>query len=169
MNFAAFGHGKGPKSTPAFYNGKLYTLGISGILSCFDAATGALKWRKEFSKQFNETSPAFGVSMSPVIDNGLCIMHAGGPNQGALTAFEAETGNVKWSWQGDNAAILHDGDFLFLLNDEADLVVARASARSYEPVANYTIADSETWAHPVVIGNQILVKDKSTLALWSIE
>jgi outer membrane protein assembly factor BamB len=104
INFAAFGHGKGPKSTPAIYNGKLYTLGISGILSCFDAATGVLKWRKEFSKQFKETSPAFGVSTSPIIDNGLCIVHAGGPDQGALMAFDSETGNVKWSWQGDGPA-----------------------------------------------------------------
>jgi hypothetical protein len=31
------------------------------------------------------------------------------------------------------------------------------------------VADSETWAHPVVIGKQILIKDKSTLALWSLE
>jgi len=306
MNMAAYGHGKGPKATPAFYNGKLYTFGISGILSCFEAATGSLKWRKEFSKQFKATSPAFGVSASPVIDNGLCIANVGGSNQGALMAFDAETGNVKWSWQGDgpghaspivaelagirqvitqtqnfcigvaaatgqllwkipfttdydqnivtpiisqgliifsgldkgtfsikvsksgtnwtteqvwhnkelsmymnspvlsgdllfgmsdrrsgqyfcldaktgatlwtsegrqgdNAAMIHAGDFLFLLNDEANLIVAKASAKAYEPVAKYTVAESSTWAHPAVSGKQILVKDKSTLALWSLE
>src|SRR5437016_4818451 len=38
MNPAAVSHGKGPKSTPVVYNNKLYTLGISGILSCYDAA-----------------------------------------------------------------------------------------------------------------------------------
>jgi hypothetical protein len=32
--------GKGPHSTPVFYDGKLYTLGVTAILSCFDAATG---------------------------------------------------------------------------------------------------------------------------------
>ena len=42
MNPAATGHGKGPKSTPVFANGKLYTLGITGVLSCYDVATGKL-------------------------------------------------------------------------------------------------------------------------------
>src|SRR5262245_21245817 len=50
MHPAATGHGKGPKSTPLVYQGKVYTFGITGVLSCHDAQTGALKWRKEFSK-----------------------------------------------------------------------------------------------------------------------
>src|SRR5258708_23245126 len=46
---AAAGHGKGPKSTPVISNGNVCTLGISGVLSCHDARTGKLKWRREFS------------------------------------------------------------------------------------------------------------------------
>jgi outer membrane protein assembly factor BamB len=41
MNPAAAGHGKGPKSTPVYSNGKLYTLGITGVLSCYDTAKGS--------------------------------------------------------------------------------------------------------------------------------
>lgn len=37
INSAASAHGKGPKSTPALAGGRLFTLGISGILSAFDA------------------------------------------------------------------------------------------------------------------------------------
>ena len=37
---------KGPFSTPVLYDGKLYTLGVTAILSCFDANNGELKWRK---------------------------------------------------------------------------------------------------------------------------
>jgi outer membrane protein assembly factor BamB len=55
MTPAAAWHGEGPKSTPLFNEGKLYTFGISGILTCWDAATGALKWRKNFSKQYKAT------------------------------------------------------------------------------------------------------------------
>src|SRR5262249_10512832 len=65
MNPAATSHGKGPKSTPVFSAGKLYTLGISGVLSCYDANTGRVIWRKEFTKQFKETSPLYGTAMSP--------------------------------------------------------------------------------------------------------
>jgi len=101
MNFAAIAHGKGPKSTPVLSNGKLFTFGISGIVSCFDAATGELKWRKEFSKKFAQTSPAFGVSFSPLVEDDLLIVHAGGPNQGALLALDVATGETKWRWEGD--------------------------------------------------------------------
>ncbi|PYV15990.1 MAG: serine/threonine protein kinase, partial [Acidobacteria bacterium] len=48
VNPAAAFHGKGPKSTPAASDGRLFTLGISGILSCYDLQTGKLAWRKDF-------------------------------------------------------------------------------------------------------------------------
>src|ERR1051325_2626636 len=51
MNPAAVTHGKGPKATPVVASGRLYTLGINGILSCYDTATGKGKWRKEFSRE----------------------------------------------------------------------------------------------------------------------
>jgi outer membrane protein assembly factor BamB len=101
MNPAALKHGEGPKSTPVFANGKLYTLGISGILTCFDAASGQVRWRKDFSRQFANTSPAFGTAMSPIVDRGLLIAHVGGNDSGALTAFDAASGEAKWNWPGD--------------------------------------------------------------------
>src|SRR5262249_32674683 len=101
MHFAATGHGKGPKSTPTVHGGKVYALGISGILSCLDARTGKVLWRKDFAKQYSATSPLYGAAMSPLVDSGLCIVHVGGHDKGALTAFDAHTGEVKWSWTGD--------------------------------------------------------------------
>jgi hypothetical protein len=70
-------HGKGPKSTPLYYDGRFYTFGISGILSAFDAASGKLTWRKEYSKDFTGTWPRFGTSMSPVADDGLVVALVG--------------------------------------------------------------------------------------------
>jgi outer membrane protein assembly factor BamB len=40
--------GKGPFATPVLHGGRLFTLGATDVLSCFDAATGELKWRKDF-------------------------------------------------------------------------------------------------------------------------
>jgi outer membrane protein assembly factor BamB len=104
MNPAARGHGKGPKSTPVYSNGKIYTFGITGVLSCHDARTGKLRWRKEFSKQYPNTSPLYGTAMSPVVEGGLLIAHVGGQDKGALTAFDAETGAVKWAYDMDGPA-----------------------------------------------------------------
>jgi len=98
---AAEGHGPGPKSTPLFYNGKLYTVGISGIVSSFDASTGKLLWQKAAPA----VEPLYGnAAMSPVGEKDLVIVHVGGHSQGALTAFDANTGAVKWSWAGDGPA-----------------------------------------------------------------
>jgi outer membrane protein assembly factor BamB len=100
VNPAATSHGKGVKSTPLVHRGRIYTLGIGGILSAFDEA-GKLAWRKDFKGEFPSGSPAFGASMSPVGDGDLVIAHVGGEGGGALTAFEAATGTVRWAWKGD--------------------------------------------------------------------
>src|SRR6516165_8532712 len=47
VNPAAARHGKGVKSTPVVDSGRIFTLGINGTLSCFDAKTGKPQWRKE--------------------------------------------------------------------------------------------------------------------------
>jgi outer membrane protein assembly factor BamB len=104
MNSAASGHGKGPKSTPVVHEGRLYTLGISGTLSAFDAASGRVVWRKDFRGQFREGAPTFGAAMSPAVADGMLIVHVGGDGDGALTAFDAATGAVRWAWKGDGPA-----------------------------------------------------------------
>lgn len=104
MNMAAMSHEKGPKSTPVISNGKLYAFGIAETLSCYDISSGKLLWRNDFKKQFPITSPDFGTAMSPLVDNGLLIVHAGGLDKGALLALDATTGTQKWSWDGDGPA-----------------------------------------------------------------
>jgi outer membrane protein assembly factor BamB len=104
MNSAAVGHGPGPKSTPVIAGGKLYTFGISGILTAFDAATGRVAWRKDFKGQFKVGAPEFGAAMSPAVADGLLLAHVGGAGDGALTAFDAATGAERWAWKGDGPA-----------------------------------------------------------------
>jgi outer membrane protein assembly factor BamB len=104
MNPAATAHGKGPKSTPVHDRGRIFTFGIGGILSAWQASDGRLVWRKDFKKDFPSTSPDFGVAMSPVVAGDSLILHAGGSGNGALMALAAATGDVKWSWKGDGPA-----------------------------------------------------------------
>jgi len=101
VNPAASSHGPGPKATPVVDAGRVYTLGISGIVSAHDAATGRVVWRKEFATEFPSTSPTYGAAQSPLVDQGRVIVHVGGDSNGALTAFDAATGSVAWSWKGD--------------------------------------------------------------------
>src|SRR4029453_14253721 len=104
MNSAATSHGKGPKSTPVFDRGRLYTFGIGGILSAWNAASGKLLWRTGFKKDFPSKSPDFGVAMSPIVASDKLIVHAGGPGNGAVLALNPLTGKQVWSWNGEGPA-----------------------------------------------------------------
>ena len=97
VNPAADAHGPGPKATPAFAGGRLYTLGMGGIVTAFDAASGKQLWQKPATAKL----PLYGTAASPLVDRGLVIVNVGGHDEGALTAFDANTGSVKWSWNGD--------------------------------------------------------------------
>ena len=107
MNPAATGHGPGPKSTPAIADGRVFTLGISGIFSAHDLATGKLIWRKNAPP----APPEFGTATSPIVDGNTVIVFLGpstalraSGQHGALTASDVATGTVKWQWTGDGPA-----------------------------------------------------------------
>jgi outer membrane protein assembly factor BamB len=87
---AAAAHGAGPKATPAFDRGRIITLGISGIVSAFDVATGKLLWQTNAP----DKAPFFSAASSPLVESGMVFAHPG--NYDPLTAFDAATGEVRW-------------------------------------------------------------------------
>jgi outer membrane protein assembly factor BamB len=95
---AAAPHGPGPKSTPVFFNERLFSIGMTGIVTAYDAASGKQLWQKPGSATVPMyTSHAF----SPIISGGNVIFHLGGHDEGAITAFDVNTGEVRWSLRGD--------------------------------------------------------------------
>jgi outer membrane protein assembly factor BamB len=91
----------GPRSTPAVADGKIVTFGISAILSCLDAKTGKLIWKRENP---SNAVPQFFTGMSPLIVDNLCIAHVGTKDNGEVIALDLKTGNEKWKWAGDGPA-----------------------------------------------------------------
>jgi outer membrane protein assembly factor BamB len=94
------GQHPGPRSSPAVSEGKVVTLGVRGVLSCLDAATGKVIWRKDNIPGV----PKFFTAMSPIIVHGLCVAHLGGETNGLLVAYNLKNGNEKWQWTGDGPA-----------------------------------------------------------------
>jgi outer membrane protein assembly factor BamB len=88
----------GPRSSPAVANGKIVTIGVGGVISCLDAATGKVVWRKD---PFPKVVPQFFTAMSPIIVDGMAIGHLGGKGNGAIIAYDLNTGNEKWRWAGE--------------------------------------------------------------------
>jgi outer membrane protein assembly factor BamB len=100
MNSGTKRHGPGPKSTPTFADGRLFTLGMTSVVTAWDAASGKELWRKPAGA----VQPMFHTAMSPLVDGGRMYLHVGGHNDGALTAFDPATGKVIWEWRGDGPA-----------------------------------------------------------------
>src|SRR5205085_12699332 len=92
---AAASMGKSPRSTPTVADGRVYTFGASGILSCLDAGTGKLLWRKDSMGRY----ASYGAAASPLVADGLCVVPVGdGAKLGELRAFDARTGGVRWAY-----------------------------------------------------------------------
>ena len=88
----------GTRCSPAVAGGKVCTLGAAGVLSCLDAATGKLLWRKD---DFKGAWPQFYTGSSPIILDSLCIAQLGGRNNGGIVAYDAASGAERWRWTGD--------------------------------------------------------------------
>lgn len=307
---AATIYGKDPRATPLFHNGKIYSLGVSGRITCLDARTGRLLWKKDAPANDPKAYPLFGFAPSPLFVEGLVIIATGGDKQSGLSAFHAETGEEKWKWigeyhtphdgvgysspvlmrndgethlvvmidtglfglapqtgqvlwksplahpyecvptpvihnkqiivsevkagliavrlnkrgkewvatqvwqnqeffnymsspvaqdgllfgmsrrnkgqyfcvdlltgqslwrtegrQGESAAVMVGSNEFFIQTVDGELIVARASRVKFDVVKRYKIADSATWAHPVLFDRYLLVKDANSLLLWSL-
>ena len=86
--------------------------------------------------------------------------------RGQFYAIDAKTGQVLWLGtprEADNTALVKAGQLLFLLNDDAELIVARANRKAFDPIARYVVADSATWAQPAISGDRIFIKDVDSL------
>jgi outer membrane protein assembly factor BamB len=162
VNPAADGHGKGPKSTPVVDGGRLFTLGISGTLSAFDAATGKPLWRKTFDREFDASSPDFGVAMSPLVDGGQVIVHVGGNKSGALMALDGATGTIKWQWKGDGPAYASPviGSFgssrQVITQSRAHVVGISAANGALLWSVPFTTAHDQNVVTPIVSGDLVL-------------
>lgn len=300
VNPAAAGHGPGPKSTPVHHEGRVYTFGISGVVSCYDAASGKVVWRKQPSAE----QPHFGVATSPVVVDGVVVVFVGGHDRGALMGLDLASGVTRWQWTGgapayaspvvatlagvrqlvtqsrthvvgvgldgrllwqvpletpydqnsvtpvvagdlviysglsnpttairigragatltpqevwsnadvsmymstavvagdslvglgqrnrgqffaldlktgrtlwttrgreaDNAALIRIPGHTLIQTTDGELIVAKDSATAFDVVKRYDVAESSTWAHPALVGNQLFVRDANSVTAWTI-
>ena len=102
----------GPRSSPAVADGKVVTLGVRGVVSCLEAASGKLLWRKD---DYPGLAPQFFASSSPLIQDGVVFVQlggveagrgfgGGGRGTGGVIAYDLSTGAKKWEWKGDAPA-----------------------------------------------------------------
>lgn len=153
--------------TPVLYENDLILSGLSqGIMRIKVEQTNGGWTIKEIWK-----NSEVGCYMStPVLFDDLILIFSN-KRKGLYASLDASTGQVFWQSsgrEGDNAALIRAGDLLLSLNSDAKLIVAQRKAQEFTLVKEYSVADSPTYAHPVIFDRKVLIKDKTTLALWSL-
>jgi outer membrane protein assembly factor BamB len=92
---------------------------------------------------------------------------------GHLFCLDAQTGQTLWQSEGRlgplGASILNAGSVWLVLTYGGRLLVVKPSGTAYEPIAKYRVSEEQTWAHPVFLGDRILIKDETTLRLFRID
>jgi len=171
MNPATKQHGPGPKSTPVFFNGRLYSIGMTGTVTAWDAASGKHVWQKAGTgPEMLYTTHAF----SPIVDGGHVIFHVGGNDKGALTAFDLSTGAVAWSWAGDGPGYASpmiatfDGIRQVITPTQAKIVSVDATTGALlweRPLVHQFVSNSIT---PIVSGQTVIVAGTGPLFAFAV-
>ena len=106
---------------------------------------------------------------SPVVDGGT-LYGFSSKRKGQLFAQDVRTGAVKWTTEGRagaNASLQIAGPHLLALMTEGELLVVRRNPDKYEEVRRYKVADSQTWAQPVVLADGILIRDAESVKYFA--
>lgn len=90
------GQGNGPRGTPSIVDGRVYSLGANGDLSCLDAQTGQAQWQKNILREFGGSNITWGISESVLVDGDKVICTPGG-QRATMVALNRMTGNVIWT------------------------------------------------------------------------
>ena len=97
--------GAGPRATPTYHDGRLYTLGATGVLNCLDAATGEPVWTRNIADDTGALVPDWGFASSPLVVDDLVIVHAAGAPEGeAVVAYDLASGEPRWFGQAGGAS-----------------------------------------------------------------
>ena len=104
---------------------------------------------------------------SPVFGDGLIYGHSS-KKKGQFFALDAKTGVVRWTTEGregEHASLLLTPQHVVFLTNGADLIVARRDTPAFTVERRYEVAEAATWATPVLLGSNILVRDATGLML----
>jgi outer membrane protein assembly factor BamB len=96
-------YGNGPRATPAVAGKRIYTYGLTGIISCFDVESGDRVWQVDAAKEFSPPRLIFGASCSPLIEGKAVLMNVGAKGA-SVVAFNKDTGAVLWKSLDDGAS-----------------------------------------------------------------
>jgi len=104
---------------------------------------------------------------SPVVADGVVYAHSS-KRKGQFVAFDEQSGAIRWATEGregEHASLLLTPRHVVFLTNGADLIVAKRGTPAFTVERRYEVAESSTFATPVLLGSNILVRDATGLML----
>jgi outer membrane protein assembly factor BamB len=94
-------------------------------------------------------------------------------NQNNLFCIDAQTGKTAWAETATLGSrgfgsIVCAGSCLIGLTNGSELVVFKPDSAAYSEIKRYKVSETDIYAHPVVAGNRIFIKDQETVTMWTI-
>jgi outer membrane protein assembly factor BamB len=154
--------GDGPRATPTYESGVVYSLGATGEFRALDALSGKVKWGKNILNDNNASNLSWGMSAGPLIVGNKVIVQPGGGAGNSIVAYDKATGNRVWGTLDDRQA--YTSPMLVTMDGKSQILAVTAKrAVGLEPETGkllweypWTTQFDVNSAQPVVVdGNHV--------------
>ncbi len=88
--------GAGPRATPIFDRGRLFTVGGTGVLQCLDAATGQTLWTRRLTVDLQSETFGWGYSTSPLVVGDKVLVFSAESTGKSMVAYDCLSGEPAW-------------------------------------------------------------------------
>ncbi|HSU68398.1 MAG TPA: PQQ-binding-like beta-propeller repeat protein [Tepidisphaeraceae bacterium] len=155
-------------SSPVVKDNLLYGLSQSNELFCLDLKDGKTLW----TTSLGGAAGGGGGMRPPGGGPGAGPGGPGGPGGAGAPGGRPRGGGGRrmgGGGRGGYGSLVDAGTVLFALTPSSDLVAFQPSDKQYTEIAKIKVADSPTYAYPVISGDQIFIKDQQSLTSLSLK
>jgi len=152
-------------TSPVVDQNKIYYTGLNN-------GVNAIEIKKEgnsFTVNKLWTNPDFSTGFStPLLKDGFLY---GLSNQSRLFCINASTGQTAWKDETplqNFGSLVDAGSVIIALTSNSNFVVLKPDGQKYNQVALIKLVESSIYAHPILSGNRIFIKDNESLTLFTI-
>lgn len=91
-----YGYSNGPRASPVIDGARVYTFGVTSVLTCLDLSAGKVVWQRDCAKEDGIPQYFFGTGATPLVQGEVLVVDLGGKNGKDIGGFDKKSGAVKW-------------------------------------------------------------------------
>jgi outer membrane protein assembly factor BamB len=152
--------GAGPRATPTLSNGRVYTMGATGIVNALDATTGARIWTRNAAADTKKQIPDWGLASSPLVIDDVVIVAAAGH----LVAYDRTSGAPRWF--GPTGGGGYSSPHLVTIDGVPQVVLMRGSRTISVAPATGALLWEHNWEPAVAIVQPGVIENRDILVAF---